>query len=128
MVHAQSAPPKQSEELQNAFYDDWKRQEVDAAKKRAVAQYVDYDTFKNMVSVAHLKPIGHASAAPGAADSLVCHASGVVLSLDRGREAADCSHAEVDRTASACKACADESPAALIEEEVELGVTCSRGL
>ena len=31
---------------------------MDAAKKRAVAQYVDYDTFKNMVLVAHLKPIG----------------------------------------------------------------------
>lgn len=33
-------------------------QVVDEAKKRAVGQHVDYDTFKNMVSVAHLKPIG----------------------------------------------------------------------
>lgn len=32
-------------------------QVVDAAKKRAVAQNVDYETFKNMVSVAHLKPL-----------------------------------------------------------------------
>ena len=32
-------------------------QVVDEAKKRAVSQNVDYDTFKNMVAVAHLKPI-----------------------------------------------------------------------
>ena len=32
-------------------------QEIDSAKKRAVAQRVDYDDFKNMVSVAHLRPI-----------------------------------------------------------------------
>lgn len=32
-------------------------QAVDAAKKRAVAQNVDYETFKNMVSVAHLRPL-----------------------------------------------------------------------
>jgi hypothetical protein len=30
---------------------------VDEAKKRAVSQNVDYDTFKNMVAVAHLKPL-----------------------------------------------------------------------
>lgn len=51
-------PPKRSKELENAVYDEWKRKAVDTAKKRAVAQYVDYDTFKNMVLVAHLKPIG----------------------------------------------------------------------
>jgi hypothetical protein len=33
------------------------QQAVDAAKKRAVAQGVDYETFKNMVAVAHLRPI-----------------------------------------------------------------------
>ncbi len=32
-------------------------QVVDEAKKRAVGQAVDYDTFKAMVSVAHLTPI-----------------------------------------------------------------------
>lgn len=32
-------------------------QAVDEAKKRAVLQRVDYETFKNMVLVAHLKPI-----------------------------------------------------------------------
>lgn len=52
-----AAPPKVSRELANSVYDDWKRKVVDDAKKRAVSQAVDYDTFKNMVSVAHLKPI-----------------------------------------------------------------------
>ncbi len=32
-------------------------QAIDEAKKRAVSQRVDYDTFKNMVLTAHLKPI-----------------------------------------------------------------------
>lgn len=32
-------------------------QAIDAAKKRAVAQFCDYDTFKNLVAVAHLRPI-----------------------------------------------------------------------
>lgn len=39
------------------MYDDLKRKAVDSAKKRAVSQQVDYDTFKNMVLVAHLQPI-----------------------------------------------------------------------
>lgn len=30
---------------------------MDAAKKRAVAQNVDYDAFKNMVAAAHLRPL-----------------------------------------------------------------------
>eukprot|EP00892_Ulva_mutabilis_P010242 jgi/Ulvmu1/7590/UM038_0013.1 len=51
-------PPKVCEELKNAVYDDWKRQAVDSAKKRAVGQASDYEAFKNMVSVAHLRPIG----------------------------------------------------------------------
>lgn len=51
-------PSKRSKELDGAVYDDWKHKQVDDAKKRAVAQHVDYETFKNMVSVAHLKPIG----------------------------------------------------------------------
>ena len=59
-------PPKRSKELQTAAYDDWKHKAVDDAKKRAVAQYVDYDTFKNMVSVAHLKPIGASGCGSGA--------------------------------------------------------------
>ncbi len=44
-----------------AVLDDARRKAVDDAKKRAVAQNVDYDTFKNMVSVAHLRPIQAAS-------------------------------------------------------------------
>ncbi len=39
-------------------------QAIDAAKKRAVAQGVDYDTFKNMVSVAHLRPLQAPSLLP----------------------------------------------------------------
>ncbi|KAF5833665.1 hypothetical protein DUNSADRAFT_9975 [Dunaliella salina] len=53
----ESRPPKSSKELSNAVYDDFKRKVIDAAKKRAVSQNVDYETFKNMVSVAHLKPL-----------------------------------------------------------------------
>mmetsp|Transcript_6253 Transcript_6253/g.21466 ORF Transcript_6253/g.21466 Transcript_6253/m.21466 type:complete len:249 (+) Transcript_6253:192-938(+) len=49
--------PKTSKELSNAIYDDHLRNAIDAAKKRAVKQGCDYDTFKNMVSVAHLKPL-----------------------------------------------------------------------
>lgn len=55
-------PPKLSKDLANAVYDDWKRKVIDDAKKRAVSQNVDYATFKNMVSVAHLKPIQSARA------------------------------------------------------------------
>lgn len=43
-------PSKQIRELAEALVEDRKRQAVDAAKKRAVAQQVDYETFKNMVS------------------------------------------------------------------------------
>nr|Q94EY1.1 RecName: Full=Coiled-coil domain-containing protein 103 homolog; AltName: Full=Protein PR46bp [Chlamydomonas reinhardtii]AAK70875.1 unknown [Chlamydomonas reinhardtii]ADF43150.1 PR46bp [Chlamydomonas reinhardtii] len=50
-------PSKVSKELANAACDDFKRKAIDEAKKRAVAQRVDYDTFKNMVLTAHLKPI-----------------------------------------------------------------------
>ncbi|GAX81006.1 hypothetical protein CEUSTIGMA_g8441.t1 [Chlamydomonas eustigma] len=57
-----SVPTKLSKDLANAVYDDWKRKVIDDAKKRAVSQNVDYDTFKNMVSVAHLQPIQAASA------------------------------------------------------------------
>ena len=37
--------------------DEAHRAQVDAAKKRAVGQLSDYDTFRNMVSVAHLRPL-----------------------------------------------------------------------
>lgn len=40
---------KESKELRNAIYDDWKRKAIDSAKKRAVAQNVDYPTFANLV-------------------------------------------------------------------------------
>lgn len=59
------APGQVSSELRNAIYDDWKRQAVDTAKKRAVAQFADYETFKNMVSVAHLRPIGEKTSGMG---------------------------------------------------------------
>ena len=49
-------PPKVSKELEHAAEDDWKRSVRDAAKHRAVAQMENYDGFKNMVSVAHLRP------------------------------------------------------------------------
>lgn len=49
-------PPKVSKELVNAVQDDHMRSVRDAAKHRAVAQMEDYDGFKNMVSVAHLRP------------------------------------------------------------------------
>ncbi|MEW5303826.1 MAG: hypothetical protein WDW36_006480 [Sanguina aurantia] len=52
-----SAPIKTSKDLANAAYDDFKRKAIDEAKKRAVGQHVDYETFKNMVLVAHLKPL-----------------------------------------------------------------------
>ncbi len=48
---------KTSKELDAAIEDDRLHWQRDAAKKRAVAQRSDYDTFKNMVSVAHLRPI-----------------------------------------------------------------------
>lgn len=51
-------PPKRSTELANAVYDDWKRKAIDTAKKRAAAQFADYESFKNMVLTAHLKPLG----------------------------------------------------------------------
>jgi hypothetical protein len=49
-------PPKVSKDLANAVEDDWKRGVQDAAKHRAVKQLEGYDAFKNMVSVAHLRP------------------------------------------------------------------------
>ena len=49
-------PPKVSKELANAAQDDWMREVQDAAKHRAVRQMEGYDGFKNMVSVAHLRP------------------------------------------------------------------------
>ena len=49
-------PPKVSKELANAARDDWMREVQDAAKHRAVRQMEGYDGFKNMVSVAHLRP------------------------------------------------------------------------
>jgi len=51
------APVKASRELARAVEDERHRAEVDAAKKRAVGQLSDYDTFRNMVSVAHLRPL-----------------------------------------------------------------------
>eukprot|EP00775_Hariotina_reticulata_P008407 gene8407-8591_t len=50
-------PSKHSRELADAILGDSRRHAIDAAKKRAVAQQADYDTFKNLVSVAHLKPL-----------------------------------------------------------------------
>jgi Dynein attachment factor N-terminus len=44
-----SRPRKLSIELATAAADDAQRAAVDAAKKRAVAQHADYDTFRKMV-------------------------------------------------------------------------------
>ena len=42
-------PTKISKELSGAFVEEQTRQAIDAAKKKAVAQHADYDTFKKMV-------------------------------------------------------------------------------
>jgi len=47
----------ENSELSNANEADYRRKVQDDAKKRAISTLCDYDTFKNMVSVAHLKPI-----------------------------------------------------------------------
>jgi hypothetical protein len=44
-------PYKVSRELIGAVAEEQKRQVIDAAKKKAVAQHADYDTFKKMVRV-----------------------------------------------------------------------------
>lgn len=59
-------PQKISRELLGAVAEEQKAHAIDAAKKQAVAQHADYDTFKKMVSVAHLKPL-HAPACQGSA-------------------------------------------------------------
>jgi hypothetical protein len=51
-------PPTSSKDFQTPIYDEWKRKMVDEAKKRAVGQAADYETFKNLVSVAHLRAFG----------------------------------------------------------------------
>ena len=51
------APVKASRELARAVEDGAHRAQVDAAKKHAVGQLSDYDTFLSMVSVAHLRPL-----------------------------------------------------------------------
>ena len=56
MASSDTPPPKVSKELEHAAEDDWKRSVRDAAKHRAVAQMENYEGFKNMVSVAHLRP------------------------------------------------------------------------
>lgn len=43
-------PIKVSKELAGAIAEEQKRQAIDTAKKKAVAQHADYDTFKKMVS------------------------------------------------------------------------------
>lgn len=58
-------PPTSSKDFQTPIYDEWKRKVVDEAKKRAVGQASDYETFKNLVSVAHLRPIGDPSCKQG---------------------------------------------------------------
>ncbi|KAL3688429.1 hypothetical protein R1sor_014738 [Riccia sorocarpa] len=50
---------KTSEELRTSITDEAKRQQLDAAKKRAAAQNVDYPCFAALVSCAHLKPMIH---------------------------------------------------------------------
>lgn len=70
----------------------FKTQVTDAAKKRAVAQNVDYETFKNMVSVAHLKPlqapntISHGACVSRGCVHTLAERSAVPLSLNIGKE------------------------------------------
>lgn len=42
-------PTKLNRELAGAIADEERRSAIDAAKKKAVAQHADYDTFKKMV-------------------------------------------------------------------------------
>jgi hypothetical protein len=42
-------PAKHSKELAGATAEDSRRQAIDDAKKRAVSQHADYDTFKKLV-------------------------------------------------------------------------------
>jgi hypothetical protein len=42
-------PAKHSKELAGAIAEDSRRQAIDDAKKRAVSQHADYDTFKKLV-------------------------------------------------------------------------------
>ena len=51
-----AAPPKRSKDFATAVYDDWKRKAIDSAKKRAVAQFVDYETFKRLFNLFPRRP------------------------------------------------------------------------
>jgi hypothetical protein len=42
-------PAKHSKELAGAIAEDSRRQAIDDAKKQAVSQHADYDTFKKLV-------------------------------------------------------------------------------
>eukprot|EP00240_Pyramimonas_obovata_P013737 CAMPEP_0118925612 /NCGR_PEP_ID=MMETSP1169-20130426/3479_1 /TAXON_ID=36882 /ORGANISM="Pyramimonas obovata, Strain CCMP722" /LENGTH=243 /DNA_ID=CAMNT_0006866961 /DNA_START=30 /DNA_END=758 /DNA_ORIENTATION=- len=53
----QAKPAKQSREFKNAIAEDKLRSQVNDAKIKAMHDLVDYDTFKNRVSVAHLRPL-----------------------------------------------------------------------
>ncbi|KAG2486205.1 hypothetical protein HYH03_015167 [Edaphochlamys debaryana] len=75
-MEADLRPAKVSKELSGAAYEDFKRKAIDEAKKRAVAQRVDYDTFKNMVLTAHLKPT-NAPSQPSSDKPMPCWRFGV---------------------------------------------------
>jgi len=90
------APVKASRELARAVEDEARRAQVDAAKKRAVGQLSDYDTFRNMVSVAHLRPLqaaGRADRAAGAAAWSFDGAGRAVAEPGPGSAAAACAAA-----------------------------------
>ncbi|XP_024542438.1 coiled-coil domain-containing protein 103 homolog [Selaginella moellendorffii] len=60
---------KHSKTLSTSIEDDKYRRQVDAAKKRAAAQNVDYPTFAAMVSAAHLQPVDRKRLAEPRADT-----------------------------------------------------------
>lgn len=68
-------PSKNSRELAAAISEDNRRQAIDAAKKRAVAQQADYDTFKKLVCSHYVKLTCKATC--GLAAELVCCAAAV---------------------------------------------------
>jgi hypothetical protein len=71
MLEERIRPPKKAKDaFPTPELDDRRKQLIDAAKKRAVAQHSDYETFKNMVSVAHLRPLGDAGTRQGVQESV----------------------------------------------------------
>ena len=98
------APVKASRELARAVEDEAHRAQVDAAKKRAVGQLSDYDTFRNMVSVAHLRPLQAESRADRAAGAAAWNFDGA------GQAVAEPGPGSAAGCAAACEAGGPSEP------------------